>query len=235
MKILGHRGASGSYPENTIISIRKAFEYGADGVEFDVQQTKDGELVVFHDWTLERTTNGHGNLKDYTLEELKELDAGSWFSEKFKNERIPTLKEIFDIIPKEKIINIEIKEEHSNLKRETAKLLVNILQSYKNYNIIVSSFSHNILKEIKELDNSIKVGILLEANLLNINNYIESLGFDIYSYHPGICFLEENQIKEIKNTGKIVSAWTVNTINDAINLNKIGVSNIITNYPEKFQ
>lgn len=234
MKILGHRGASGTCPENTIVAFKKAFEYGANGLEFDVQQTKDGELVVFHDWTLERTTNGKGNLKDYTLKELKELDAGSWLSSEFTNEKIPTLKEVFDIIPKDKYINIEIKEENSNLERGTASLLVNFLKDYKEYTIVVSSFSHNILKEIKNLDNSIKIGVLLEASLLNVNGYLDSLGFEIHSYHPGKGFIEKNQVEEVKKSGKLVNVWTVNLKEDGEKLDKMGVDSIITNYPERF-
>lgn len=234
MRILGHRGASGTFPENTLISFKKAFEYGAEGLEFDVQQTKDGELVIFHDWTLERTTNGKGNLKNYTLKELKKLDAGSWFSTEFKNERIPTLKEAFNIIPKDKIINIEIKEENSNLNRGTALLLVNFLKEYKDYDILVSSFSHNILKEIKSLDSTIKIGILLEANLLNIKDYIDTLGFQVNAYHPGKSFVEYSQVKQLQNFNIDTNVWTVNTIEDASKLRDIGVNSIITNYPEKF-
>ncbi|MGL4971324.1 MAG: glycerophosphodiester phosphodiesterase family protein, partial [Cetobacterium sp.] len=113
MYILAHRGASGTAPENTIAAFKKAIIDGCDGFEFDVQQTKDGKLVVFHDWTLERTSNGKGYVREHTLDELKELDAGSWFGEEFKGEKIPTLEETLDLIPDNMLINIELKEEYS--------------------------------------------------------------------------------------------------------------------------
>ena len=151
MEILAHRGASGTAPENTIAAFKKALIDGCDGFEFDVQQTKDGKIVVFHDWTLERTSNGQGHLRDYTLEELKKLDVGSWFSDEFKGEQIPTLEETLDIIPDDKLINIELKEEHS-VERGTENKVLEIIKRYPNKNIIVSSFSHNLLKNLKELD-----------------------------------------------------------------------------------
>nr|WP_307775551.1 glycerophosphodiester phosphodiesterase [uncultured Cetobacterium sp.] len=234
MRILGHRGASGSAPENTLAAFKMAFEMGVDGLEFDVQQTKDGELVVFHDWTLERTSNGKGNLKDFTLAELKKLDAGSWFSEKFKGEKIPTLKEVMDIIPEDKFINIELKEENSVENRGTEKTLVNFLKDYKHIDIVVSSFSHNLLKNIKELDSTIKIGVLLESNLIDVNRYLDSMEFEIFSYHPGKSFLNKEQVKKVKSSGKMVNVWTVNFIEDGEKVRDMGVDSIITNYPERF-
>jgi glycerophosphoryl diester phosphodiesterase len=92
--IVAHRGASRAAPENTLSSMKKAIEYGADFAECDVFQTKDGEIVLFHDEEMERTTGKHGMIWEYTLAELRELDAGSWFSEEFKGEPIPTLRQV---------------------------------------------------------------------------------------------------------------------------------------------
>ncbi|MEG1836121.1 MAG: glycerophosphodiester phosphodiesterase family protein, partial [Oscillospiraceae bacterium] len=122
MEILAHRGASGTAPENSLSAFKKALKDGCDGFEFDIQQTKDGEIVVFHDWTLERTSNGKGNLKEFTLEELKKLDIGSWFSDEFKGEKIPTLEETLDFIPDDNFINIELKEEFSRERGTEIKL-----------------------------------------------------------------------------------------------------------------
>ncbi|MGL4997723.1 MAG: glycerophosphodiester phosphodiesterase [Cetobacterium sp.] len=234
MEILAHRGSSGSAPENTISAFKKAILDGCDGFEFDVQQTKDGKMVVFHDWTLERTSNGKGYLREHTLEELKMLDAGSWFHKKFSGERIPTLEETLDIIPNHLLINIELKEEFS-CERESEKILSDILKKYKNKNIIVSSFSHNLLKNLKQLDSSIKIGLLVESHLLNLDKYIENLGFDIVAYHPSKSFISKNDIKYLKSKNIDINVWTVNSIKDAKALKNMGATRIITNFPRELR
>lgn len=234
MEILAHRGASGTAPENTIVAFKKALVDGCDGFEFDVQQTKDGKIIVFHDWTLERTSNGQGHLRDYTLEELKKLDVGSWFSEEFQGERIPTLEETLDIIPNDKLINIELKEKYST-ERGTEKKVLEIIKKYPNKNIIVSSFSHNLLKNLKELDSSVKVGILLESALVNLDRYIENLGFNIDGYHPSKSFININDVEYLKSKGIDINVWTVNSLEDARILENMRVTRIITNFPEKFK
>ncbi|MGL6167467.1 MAG: glycerophosphodiester phosphodiesterase [Fusobacteriaceae bacterium] len=234
MEILAHRGSSGSAPENTISAFKKAILDGCDGFEFDVQQTKDGKMVVFHDWTLERTSNGKGYLREHTLEELKMLDVGSWFHEKFNGERIPTLEETLDIIPNHLLINIELKEEFSR-ERGSEKILLDILKKYKNKNIIVSSFSHNLLKNLKQLESSIRIGLLVESHLLNLDKYIENLGFDIVAYHPSKSFVSEKDIKYLKSKKIDVNVWTVNSVEDVKVLKNMGATRIITNFPRELR
>lgn len=234
MEILAHRGASGTAPENTIAAFKKALVDGCDGFEFDIQQTKDGKIVVFHDWTLERTSDGQGHLRDYTLEELKKLDVGSWFNERFQGERIPTLEETLNIIPDDKLINIELKEEFS-VERGTEKKLLDIIKQYPNKNIIVSSFSHNLLKNLKELDNSIKIGILLGGALVNLDRYIENLGFEIDAYHPEKSFLNRSDIEYLKSKEIDINVWTVNSPKDAKILEEMGVTRVITNFPKEIR
>lgn len=232
MEILAHRGASGTAPENTLAAFKKALIDGCDGFEFDIQQTKDGEIVIFHDWTLERTSNGSGYLRDHTLEELKKLDVGSWFSENFKGERIPTLIEALDLIPNDKLINIELKEEYS-IERGTEKKVLDIIKNYPEKNIIISSFSHNLLKNLKSLDDSIKIGILLEGTLVNLEKYIENLDFKINAYHPGKSFINKEDVDYLNSKGIDINVWTVNSSKDANFLEKMGVTRIITNFPGK--
>lgn len=234
MEILAHRGSSGSAPENTISAFKKAIADGCDGFEFDVQQTKDGKMVVFHDWSLERTSNGKGYLREHTLEELRKLDVGSWFNEKFIGEKIPTLEETLDIIPDHLLINIELKEENSR-ERGSENILLQILKNYKNKNIIVSSFSHNLLKNLKDLDSSIKIGLLVESHLLNLDKYIENLGFEICAYHPSKSFVSENDIKYLKSKNIDINVWTVNSVHDSNFLKSIGVTRIITNFPKELR
>lgn len=234
MEILAHRGASGTAPENTIAAFKKALMDGCDGFEFDVQQTKDGKIVVFHDWTLERTSNGYGHLREHTLVELKKLDVGSWFSDKFKGEKIPTLKEVLDIIPNDKFINIELKEEYSE-ERHTENKVLEIIKQYPDKNIIVSSFSHNLLKNLKKLDSSIKVGILVESALVHLDKYIENLGFDISAYHPSRSFLNQKDVDYLISKNIDINVWTVNSSEDAKILKNMGVTRIITNYPKEIK
>lgn len=234
MEILAHRGASGTAPENTIAAFKKALIDGCDGFEFDIQQTKDGKIVVFHDWTLERTTNGKGHLREYTLEELKKLDAGSWFGKQFKGEKIPTLEEALDSIPDDKLINIELKEEYS-AERDTENKVLEIIKKYPNKNIIVSSFSHNLLKNLKNLDASIKVGLLMESAIVNLDKYIENLGFDVDAYHPSKSFLNQKDINYLKSKNIDINVWTVNCLKDAEILKNMGVTRIITNFPKEMK
>ncbi len=112
--VIAHRGASGYAPENTLASIRKGLDMGADMVEIDIHLSKDGEVVVIHDATLERTTDGTGKVQSKTLEELKKLNAGSWFGKEFSQEKIPTLKEVIDLMDGKALLLIELKNDSKN-------------------------------------------------------------------------------------------------------------------------
>lgn len=123
MKIIAHRGASGYAPENTRVSILKGLELGCDGFEVDVQLASSGEVVVFHDFTLERTTSESGYLRDTNLYDLKKMDLGSWFSEEFKGQKIMTLEELLKIVPENKILNIEVKVRHDEINKIEEKVI----------------------------------------------------------------------------------------------------------------
>lgn len=234
MKIIAHRGASGYAPENTKASILEGLKRGCDGFEVDVQLTKDNKVVVFHDWSLERTSDGNGFLKDQTLAELKNLDIGSWFSKEFKEEKVLILEELLNIIPEEKLLNIEIKVRHGEVNQIEEKV-VEILEknSRINSNVIISSFDHRIIKRIKEIKPEIQVGLLITAGLLDIKNYISN--FDLYSVHCGGEFISKINVEELKKNNIKTYAWTVNTSEEAKTLNSFGVDGIITNYPDIFK
>lgn len=149
MMIMGHRGAKALEPENTLLSIKRAMDIGVDAVEIDVHLTKDKEVVVIHDSTVDRTTNGKGPVGSYTLEEIKKLDAG-------KGEKIPTLKEVIEFVKDKVRLIIELKEEGTEDK---------VVELIKGYNMFDSayiiSFWHMLVKKIKEMDSRIKTGVLL--------------------------------------------------------------------------
>ncbi|GIW23545.1 MAG: hypothetical protein KatS3mg068_2552 [Candidatus Sericytochromatia bacterium] len=168
--IIAHRGFSGRYPENTLIAIEEAIRF-SDMIEIDVQLSKDNIPVVFHDSNLKRTTNVAGKLNQRTLQELKELDAGSWFSINFRNEKIPTLEEVLKIIKDRILLNIEIKK--SSVFKENSIIEEKILELIKKYKIqeqiIISSFSSLALKRIKILEPEIKTAILTRARFLDLS------------------------------------------------------------------
>jgi glycerophosphoryl diester phosphodiesterase len=149
MIIMGHRGAASLEPENTLLSISRAIEIGVDAVEIDVHLSKDNEVVVIHDATVDRTTNGSGFVRSHSVEQLKELDAG-------KGERIPTLQEVIDCMGKRAKLVIELKEEGTEEQ---------VLELIHKNNIVddvyVISFWHKLVKRIKDAEQSIKTGVLL--------------------------------------------------------------------------
>ena len=149
MMIMGHRGAAALEPENTLLSITRAMEIGVDAVEIDVRLSKDKEIVVIHDSTVDRTTNGTGPVSSYALKEMKKLDAG-------KGETIPTLDEVIDLIGNKVRLIIELKEEGT--ERKVVEL---IKRNNLDDNVYVISFWHSLVKTVKEMDSRIKTGVLL--------------------------------------------------------------------------
>ncbi|MBI5967686.1 MAG: hypothetical protein HY882_07510, partial [Deltaproteobacteria bacterium] len=161
--VIAHRGFSGAAPENTLTAFQKAIEVGSDMIELDVHLSKDGEVVVIHDDSLERTSNGRGKVGDYPLQELKKFDAGSWFGPKFSGERIPTLKEVLELTQGKILVNIEIKDEY--LGRYTIEDLVErSLQEVKRAGmknqVIFSSFHSSALDRSKERDSCPRTALL---------------------------------------------------------------------------
>jgi len=147
--ILGHRGYSAKYPENTLLAFKKAIEAGADGVELDVWLTRDGKVVIIHDGNIDRVSNGTGNVKEMTLEELKSLDFGN-------GERIPTLEEVFEALPEEALINVEIKDV------DAVERTVEIIRTHNQERAMVSSFHLDALEKYRKLDPETRIGILVD-------------------------------------------------------------------------
>ena len=165
-KIFAHRGSKGTHPENTLASFKEAVRVGSDGIELDVHLTKDGQLVVIHDETVDRTTNGTGEIRTLTLAEIKELDAGSWFHNKYAGEKIPTLEEVLLLLTELGFngqLNIELKTDVIQYKGLVEKCLA--LQSAKDwpFAIVYSSFNPYTLVELKEANPSQEIGLLFES------------------------------------------------------------------------
>jgi len=163
--IIAHRGASCLAPENTMAAFEEAYRHGAGMVELDVHMSKDGHLVVMHDDTVDRTTNGEGKVQDLTLEELKKLDAGSWFGDKYRGEKIPTLKEVLQWA-KDKIkvdIDVKVSLESPEMAHKLASL---IKEEGAQKNVFITSFGKDFLKEIQTLEPAVETGLLLHPGPL---------------------------------------------------------------------
>nr|WP_300003794.1 glycerophosphodiester phosphodiesterase [Tissierella sp.] len=235
MKIIAHRGASGSAPENTIAAMKLALKLGCDGIETDLQLTKDGRVVVFHDWSVERTTDGEGEIKDLTFEELSKLDNGSWFSDEFKGERIATLEELLDLVPENLVLNLELKSQAFDSRGLEEKVMEILNKKNRKKNIVISSFSHRSLERVRRLDKTIKLGILFEAYLIGLPEYIKNLDLDLWSVHPGVSHVDGELIDTIHKLDLLGYVWTVNDKKTAERLKEYGVDGIITNYPDLFK
>ncbi len=231
MKIIAHRGASGLAPENTIAAMKMAINFGCDGIETDLQLTKDGEVVVFHDWSVERTTDGKGEIKDLTFEEILKLDNGSWFGTEFKGERVARLEELLEVIPENLIINLELKSQAYDSRGLEEKVIGILNKKNREKNIIISSFSHESLMRVREIDKHIKLGLLYEGYLIDLPKYIHNLDIDIYSIHPGVSHVDEKFVKQIHEIGLKAYVWTVNDKKSAERMESYGIDGIITNYP----
>lgn len=233
MKIIAHRGASGYAPENTLASIKKAIELGADAIEIDIQMTKDGKLVVIHDWKLDRTTSGKGYIFESTFDYIRSLDAGAWYSKDFKDEKVPTLEEVIELVPKDIMLNIEIKD-ISRGKKGIEEKMLEILKNYpeKMESFVVSSFHHNILKRIYKLSPKLKLALLTSSDLINISNYVSNDEIRCYSYHPEVNLITKEAVNSLKEKNILTFVWTINTKEDFDYLNSINVDGVITNYPD---
>ena len=230
-KIIAHRGSSNKAPENTETSFRQAVKDKADGVEFDVHLTVDKEVVVIHDEKIDRTSNQSGYIKDYTLQELKKFDFGSYFAKKFKDQSILTLAETLDIVQNMELINIEIKKGYGinqGIEREIVEIIKekDLLDK-----VLISSFNHDSLKIIKDIDSKIKTAALLFARLHKPWQYAENLGCEyLHLYYK---LLNPEIIKICHKNNIKVNTFTVNELVDMKKLIYINVDGIITDYPLK--
>lgn len=227
LKILniGHRGAKGHVVENTLESIKKALEIGVDGVEIDVHLCASGELVVFHDFTLDRMTNGSGEITKHSLSELKSLKVKGKFT-------IPTLQEVLDVIDKRCFLNIELKGKNTALKA-CRTIQYNIEASgwvYKDF--IVSSFQHSELNTVFKIDKNIPLGVLTKASVSEAVMFAKTI--QAVAVHPNYDLITKENVHKAQLDGLKVIAWTVNEKETIQRLKSYGVNGIITDFPDRF-
>ena len=231
--IMAHRGASGYAPENTLEAFDLAVKMGAYGVELDAQLTRDGEIVVAHDETIDRVSEGSGYIADMTLSELKKLRFNKTFPE-YKNATIPTLREVFELLgPAGLYVNVELKNsliDYEGLERKVIELAssMGVLD-----HVLFSSFNHYSLLRVKEIDSSLYCGLLYEATPVRAWEYAARLCMD--ALHPQFASLlvPGDLCEKAHEAGLQVNPWTVNSEDDLRAVIKKGADHIISNYPDK--
>ncbi len=230
--LLGHRGAKNYAPENTLAAFTLALEQGADGVELDAKLSADGHVVVHHDASVDRTTDGKGRVSKLSLAALRELDAGSFFSEKFRGEKIPSLGEVFEAIGKRAFINVEL----TNYSTPRDELVPKVCELVRKHGlqkrILFSSFFAGNLKKAAALLPEASRALLALGGWKGI--WARSFGFtfgDYYALHPYLTDVTAQEVQRVHRLKRAINVWTVNKEDDIRRLLGWGVDGIITDDP----
>ncbi len=242
MGVIAHRGFSSKAPENTIAALQKAFESGVSHIEIDVQLSRDGEVILLHDSTLNRTTNGYGEVADKTFSELRQLDAGAWFSSKFKGEKIPSLQEVLNWLPqKDLTLIIEVKSTKKTRGIES-KIASLIKESGKADQVWLKSFDKSVLHKFQKLVPEIPkvfvfvahnqtLGITLGTSLDWSDLFKELKSINVTYLQPHSFFLTKSLSKRLKSQGFKLIAWGVNSKRRLNQMVERNVDLIETDYP----
>lgn len=231
--IFAHRGDLAHAPENTLPSFQQALQKGADGVELDAKLTVDGHVIVIHDPTLDRTTDGKGRVAASTLEVIRKLDAGTWFNEKFAGTKVPLLEEVFETVGRDKMINIEL----TNYASPRDGLVLKVSELIKRHNnqsqILFSSFFPSNLKIAAQTLPAVPRGLLAMPGLVGL--WARSFGFmfgDYQALHPHISNASREQVQRAHRLKRRVHVWTANTPEEIVRLKEWGVDGIFTDDPQ---
>jgi glycerophosphoryl diester phosphodiesterase len=230
--IFGHRGASAYAPENTLASFNLALVQSADAIELDAKLSSDGEVVVIHDPTVDRTTDGHGHVSDLTLSDLRALDAGSFFSDRYRGEKIPLLAEVFETVGKKIFINVEL----TNYATPRDQLVEKVCALVRKYGLerwlIFSSFFDSNLKKAEQLAPEVPRGLLARDGWLGV--WPRSFGFAFGNYaalHLHRTNANPAQVRRVHRLRRRIHVWTVNQAEEMSRLHSWGVDGIFTDDP----
>ncbi len=232
--IFAHRGASGYAPENTLAAFKKAVDLGADAIELDVKLSGDGVPVVIHDQTTDRTTNGTGDVRKYSIEQLQQLDAGGKFNAEFSNERIPTLAEVFETVGRRIYINIELTNYRSPQDGLAEKVMGVIHQYALDDWVMFSSFLPGNILSVKKRKPEIPAALLCQPGRAGalargmIGRWVSSA-----VVHPYYTDMTQAFLSQEKSHGRMVNVWTVNESSEMRKLMELGVNGLITDYPDR--
>jgi glycerophosphoryl diester phosphodiesterase len=230
---IGHRGASGSAPEHTRAAFERALALKVDMIELDVQLSRDDELVVMHDLTLDRTTSGHGPVRAHELAALQTLDAGSWFAPEFAGERVLSLREVLQLVRGRTRLNTEIKAPPADWERLTRRLVALLREFGVLHSTLISCFEPGALEQIRGHARDAKLGVLWQhPDFSDAWRWARALG--AVSVHPHWMLISEGVMCAARAQGMQILAWTVNEVETMQRLVQIGVDGIISDFPERF-
>ena len=220
---IGNRGAKGHVTENTIESIKKALDLGVDGIEIDVHRCASGELVVFHDYTLDRLSDGTGEVAKHTLNALKKVKLKG-------NYQIPTLAQVLALIDNKCLLNIELKG--LDTAKEAARITTFYVdkKGWEYQNLIISSFQEDLLETVFEINKKIPLGVLVDANLETAIAFAEKV--KAVSMHLDFTMLTQEIVEELQANYKVFT-YTVNNLKPIARIQSYGVDGIITDFPER--
>jgi glycerophosphoryl diester phosphodiesterase len=229
--IIAHRGDRAYAPENTLAAFKQAEEKGANAIEFDVKLTGDGEVIVLHDQTVDRTTDGHGNVVKYSLKALRRLNANVQFPDKFSNIKIPTLSEVFDSTDRHLHLNIEL----TNYATPRDDLVSKVAELVKKHGVqervLISSFLPRNLLKAAVLLPEVPRGLLTMPGLLGLWGRTFGWRGDYFAFHPYFSDVNPAMIDRVHAAGKWINVWTVNAGHDIKRMIGLGVNGIITDDP----
>ena len=239
-KVISHRGANKQAPQNTIPAFEKSLEIGVDGFETDVHMSADGVPVVCHNYTIDETSDGKGEISSKTLEELRCYDFGSYFHEKFKGTQIPTLDEFLTLCETAdiEIMNIELKTPLSGEKGIVEKTISAVKEHGLFDKLLISSFSPELLVECKRIDPKCKTGFLYSPDrkiafqkmIFGYVDFAKEIKADYL--HPHYCFVSKKYVKNLHDNGIGINVWTVDKPDTVNRMLACGVDGIITNVPD---
>jgi len=237
--VIAHRGASSIAPENTLVAFTKAIEFGAHIIELDVHQTKDSHLVVIHDGTVDRTTDGKGRVSDLTVAEVRTLDAGSWFSPEFAGEKVPLLEEVFDTIPDSVSLLIEIKQGSDTYPGIEERVVRLVRSRNAAARVILKSFDDAVLNRLQMLAPEISrlkiiimqipvINVIIERGL-HVGNILE---YDVQYLQVHWFGISKSFVEKAHRKGYKVFAWDVHDEKRMREMIKKGVDGIETDHPQ---
>ncbi len=232
--VIAHRGYSQNFPENTLAAVQGALTAGVPMIEIDVMFSRDRRLVVIHDASLDRTTNGQGAVNDFTMAELKQLDAGSWFGSKFADERLPEISEVLDLVNGQTRLNIEIKadayEPHHPPDAIERQIVDLVKQKNMQESVLVSSFEIDILVQVASMEDPPAIALISKTpaskRIVDICSHLK-----MFSWHPNQLMVTSRQVKRMHAAGLRVFPYNVDSFEDYKQMIDLKVDGVITNDP----
>jgi glycerophosphoryl diester phosphodiesterase len=230
--IIAHRGAAGHAPENTLVAFERAVELGTGFIETDLHLTRDGQFIAIHDGTLDRTTNGKGTVHEFTLAEIRKVDAGLWYDRSYMGQRIPTLEEVLEFGRKHDVVfYLEVKYEAAWGMHHA--LVAALQKSQSAARTVVISFDPKTIAAIRSLDASLMIGILVEDP--KVDAVKAALDVGARQLCPKSTLVTKKLVEQAHEAGLQVVTWTVNQVEEMHSVIATGVDGIMTDFPDRLR